>query len=207
MSKPAKAAAKASRFFRMVSQESPAWLISSTSRSNSTVSSRDGKAVLARRDRGRGTDGPARPRNRRRSCQRPAEADQVGAHRRRRRPSQSTAAITVVTSDLEHRAADWPGAPAVVAGLGLRLAAAPHRAGRRRAPPTRCRTIDDDARSASSSRATRPAPARSACRRNPWDAGTAPACRGRRSWARRRRARARRSALSRSRAAQMSSTS
>jgi hypothetical protein len=43
MSKPAKALAKASRFRRMVSQERPAWLISSTSRSNSTRSSRDGK--------------------------------------------------------------------------------------------------------------------------------------------------------------------
>ena len=53
----------------------------------------------------------------------------------------------------------------------------------------------------------RPARARPACRRNPWDAGTAPACRGRRSWARRRPARARPSALSRSRAARMSSTS
>ena len=38
----------------------------------------------------------------------------------------------------------------------------------------------------------RPVPARSGCRRSPWGAGTAPACRARRSWARRRPGRARR---------------
>ena len=36
------------------------------------------------------------------------------------------------------------------------------------------------------------APVRQACRENPWDAGTAPACRARRSWAGRRRAPGRR---------------
>ena len=80
-----------------------------------------------------------------------------------------------------------PGSDPGTASSALR----PHAPGQHREqhdPPDQ--EIDGDAGRQCPSR-VRPARARPACRRSPWDAGTAPACRGRRSSACRRPARAR----------------
>ena len=91
-SNPSKARTNASRFFKMVSHESPAWLISSTKRSNSAASSSEREARTRARDRGRGTDARGRRRSTLSSLESPCSRRRLGRDRAQARRRSVAAA-------------------------------------------------------------------------------------------------------------------